>query len=467
VGQQVTAGRVAGLLLAAGGGSRYGMPKALVPTGDGLMAARALRTLREGGLAPIVAVIGAAADEVRASVAWGDAVVVDNPQWRSGMGSSLRAGLAAMAAIADVDAIVVLLVDTPGITPAAVQRLVRAARAGTPHDALLAAAYHGRQGHPVLIGRAHWAGVARSAVGDTGAKPYLRAHATDLHLIACEDIADGTDIDVPAPDAARRWREALAQWEIPAGILAGAAASPWTLPVPKFVGRAQHQLDAPSGVSYEVAVQALPEHGTVLDVGAGAGAASLALRARTPAITAVDERPEVLVELADLAAAAAVPVATLPGTWPRVSDQVSAAHVVLCHHVLYNAPDLVPFVEALTAHALRRVVVEITPDHPMSALNPLWRMLHRVERPTGPTAADAIEVIAGTGVRPRWRAWQRPITQDGTSYEELVASTARRLCLPAERRAEVDAALRACGAGPDRPYLGDPTRNLVTVWWDV
>jgi hypothetical protein len=319
----------------------------------------------------------------------------------------------------------------------------------------------------VLIGRAHWAGVAASAVGDTGAKPYLRAHTGELTLIACEDIADGADVDVPAADAAQRWREALAQWEIPPEILAGAAASPWTLPVPKFVGRAQQQLDAPSGPSYEVAMEALPERGTVLDVGAGAGAASLALRARTPTITAVDERADVLAELTGLAAAAAVPVATLAGTWPKVADRVGAADVVLCHHVLYNVPDLVAFVAALTAHAQRRVVVEITPNHPASALNPLWRTLHGVERPTGPSAADAIEVIAGTGVRPRWRAWQRPITVDGTSYRELVATTCRRLCLPAQRLGEVDAALRALGAGPHRPYLGGPTRELVTIWWDA
>ena len=190
-------GRIAGLLLAAGGGSRYGMPKALVPVGDGLMAGHALGTLRDGGVRPLVAVIGAAADDVRARVPWGDATVVDNRDWQSGMGSSLRAGLAVLADLADVDAVVVLLVDTPGITPAAVDRLVRAARAGTPGGALLAAAYHGRQGHPVLIGRSHWAGVASGAVGDTGAKPYLRAHAGELTLVDCDDVADGTDIDVP------------------------------------------------------------------------------------------------------------------------------------------------------------------------------------------------------------------------------------------------------------------------------
>jgi CTP:molybdopterin cytidylyltransferase MocA len=186
-------GRIAGILLAAGGGSRYGMPKALAPVGGRLMSERALRTLRDGGVTPIVAVIGAAAAEVRSAIAWDDAVIVENPQWESGMGSSLRVGLAALDGT-DSDAALILLVDTPGITAAAIERVARAAQG---RDALLAASYGGRQGHPVLIGRDHWAGVAAGAIGDTGAKPYLRAHPAVLRLIACDDIADGTDIDTP------------------------------------------------------------------------------------------------------------------------------------------------------------------------------------------------------------------------------------------------------------------------------
>ena len=193
-------GRIAGILLAAGGGSRYGMPKALAYAGGQLMSERALETLRGGGADPIVAVIGAAADQVRSSVTWGDAVIVENPSWASGMGSSLRAGLSALDGD-DVDAALILLVDTPGITAAAIERVAAAARATDARRALLAASYAGKQGHPVLIGRDHWAGVADSAIGDTGAKPYLRAHRDELRLIACDDIADGTDIDAPIPSA--------------------------------------------------------------------------------------------------------------------------------------------------------------------------------------------------------------------------------------------------------------------------
>ena len=266
--------------------------------------------------------------------------------------------------------------------------------------------------------------------------------------------------------AGQRWREALDEWRIPQAIRDGAAASPWTLPVGMFAARARGQLAAPSGVSYRVAMEALPPDGTVLDIGAGAGAASLALRARAGSITAVDENDDMLAVFADLAATAQVPARTVIGTWPEVAGDVAPADVVVCHHVLYNVPDLGPFVTALTAHARARVVVELTAHHPLSSLNPLWRMLHGIERPTRPTATDAIEVISSTGVRPRWKAWNRPVTQDGMEYPELVAATCRRLCLGPERLGDVEAALRQLGVSPDRPYLGGPTRDLVTVWWD-
>ena len=148
------------------------------------------------------------------------------------------------------------------------------------------------------------------------------------------------------------------------------------------------------------------------------------------------------------------------------APRVPAADVVVCHHVLYNVSELASFVAELTAHARRRVVVELTPEHPAATLSPLWRMLHGLDRPSEPVAGDAVEVIAATGVRPQSRSWQRPVTRDSTSYPELVATTCRRLCVPQDRAGEVDAALRSLGAGPDHPYLGGPERELVTVWWE-
>jgi CTP:molybdopterin cytidylyltransferase MocA len=181
---------VAGLLLAAGAGRRYGRPKALVEYEGERLVDRAVGTLRAGGMDPVVVVLGAAADAVRAAARLEGCTVVENPDWDTGMGSSLRAGLAALAAT-DAPAAVVLLVDTPGITAEAVRRV--AGRAGA--DALAAAGYGDRWGHPVLLGRDHWAGVAELAVGDTGARSYLRRHP--VRVVPCADVADDIDLDTP------------------------------------------------------------------------------------------------------------------------------------------------------------------------------------------------------------------------------------------------------------------------------
>ncbi|GAA1659477.1 NTP transferase domain-containing protein [Catellatospora bangladeshensis] len=179
---------VGGLLLAAGAGRRYGMPKAYASVpGDGeLMVQRGLRTLREGDCDPVVVVLGAGAE--RAPQLPG-ALVVVNEDWPSGMGSSLRAGLAALPA--QVDAVVVLLVDTPGITAEAVRRVGSGAGPAT----LRVATYGGDGGHPVLLGRDHWAGAAELAVGDVGARPYLARH--EVETVPCDDVSDGADVDVP------------------------------------------------------------------------------------------------------------------------------------------------------------------------------------------------------------------------------------------------------------------------------
>ncbi len=186
--------RVAGLVLAAGAGRRYGGPKALVEVGGRLLVERALGTLREGGCGPLVVVLGAGAAEVTARAELSGAVAVVNEGWPTGMGSSLRAGLAALGGTG-AEAVVVLLVDTPGVTPAAVRRVM----AHAAPEALAGATYGGQPGHPVLLGRAHWAGVAESAVGDVGARRYLSAHADLVLPVPCEDVADGTDLDEPPP----------------------------------------------------------------------------------------------------------------------------------------------------------------------------------------------------------------------------------------------------------------------------
>ncbi|MGV9314662.1 nucleotidyltransferase family protein [Streptomyces sp. NPDC003691] len=188
-------GPVAGLVLAAGGGRRLGgRPKALLRRLGRPLVEHAVSALRTGGCDPVHVVLGAAAGRVRAEADLTGAVPVENPDWARGMGSSLRAGLDSLAATG-AEAVLVVLVDQPGIGPAAVRR-VRAADGG--RGALVSAAYGGERGHPVLFGADHWPEIAREAVGDRGARAYLRAHAAGLTLVECGDVAEPYDIDTPA-----------------------------------------------------------------------------------------------------------------------------------------------------------------------------------------------------------------------------------------------------------------------------
>jgi CTP:molybdopterin cytidylyltransferase MocA len=179
---------VAGLLLAAGAGRRFGTPKALVSLGGKLFVDSAAELLKAAGCDPVVVVLGAKADEVRALACLDGVTVVDNPHWESGMGSSLRTGL---HAIGIADAVLVLPVDTPGVTVAALHRLMNLAEP----EALARAVYDGVVGHPVLIGSDHFAGVIASAAGDQGARDYLKANT--VHHVECADVADGADVDRP------------------------------------------------------------------------------------------------------------------------------------------------------------------------------------------------------------------------------------------------------------------------------
>jgi CTP:molybdopterin cytidylyltransferase MocA len=194
----VTAGSVVGLLLAAGEGRRLGRPKALVEDREGsTWVERSVAALRDGGVSDVYVVVGAAHAEVARAVPAG-CRVVDAADWAEGMGASLHAGLAAVSdEQADADAVLVMLVDTPGVGSDVVRRL--SSESGP--DVLARAAYGSQPGHPVLIGRHHWAGVLEVARGDRGARDYLRAHP--LTLVQCADIGTGDDIDTA--DALRTW----------------------------------------------------------------------------------------------------------------------------------------------------------------------------------------------------------------------------------------------------------------------
>jgi CTP:molybdopterin cytidylyltransferase MocA len=193
---------VAGVLLAAGEGSRFGQPKALVELNGQTLAERGVGLLRAGGADPILVVTGAVPLELDGTL------TVDNPQWRTGMGSSLRAALQALTgaeagagagADRDVGAVVVALADQPLVGAEAVARLIAAYRDGA---GVAVAAYDGQPRNPVLLAREHWPEVIATATGDQGARTFLRAHPGLVTLVECGDTGRPDDIDTPA-DLAR------------------------------------------------------------------------------------------------------------------------------------------------------------------------------------------------------------------------------------------------------------------------
>ncbi|MET8692450.1 nucleotidyltransferase family protein [Streptomyces bauhiniae] len=184
--------QVAGLLLAAGGGRRLGgRAKALLRYDGVLLVERAARALWEAGCDRVHVVLGAGAEEVCAHAELSGCVLVENPGWGEGMGSSLRAGLRSLLGT-DARGALVSLVDQPGIGREAYTRVLEAF---TDETSLASAAYGGRRNHPVLLGAAHWTGVAEAAQGDQGARAYLRRHSAEIRLVECGDVAEPYDID--------------------------------------------------------------------------------------------------------------------------------------------------------------------------------------------------------------------------------------------------------------------------------
>lgn len=189
---------VAGVLLAAGEGSRFGRPKALVELDGQTLAERGVTLLRAGGADPVLIVTGAAHVDLGHLGPEHQARTVYNGEWRTGMGSSLRAALRALTELEagpEVGAVVVALADQPLVGAAAVGRLIAAYQAGA---GVAVAAYAGRPRNPVLLAREHWPEVIATATGDQGARAFLRARPDLVTLVECGDTGRPDDIDTPA-----------------------------------------------------------------------------------------------------------------------------------------------------------------------------------------------------------------------------------------------------------------------------
>jgi molybdenum cofactor cytidylyltransferase len=184
---------IAGVVLAAGGATRFGGPKQLAELDGRPLLEHAIRSIEAvPAIERVVVVLGAHADEIRARVDVGAAEVVVCEDWASGQSASLKAGIAAIAR--DARAAVITLGDMPRVTPQVIARFADLA-ADHGAGARARAVYDGVPGHPVVLGRDHFAAVA-AIEGDIGARELLRS--IGVQQIECAHLASAVDIDTPA-----------------------------------------------------------------------------------------------------------------------------------------------------------------------------------------------------------------------------------------------------------------------------
>lgn len=190
---------VIGLVLAAGAGARFGLPKALVREASGrTWVERAVTLLATAGCRDVLVVTGARAEDVEGALPAG-VTAVRCADWSSGLSASLRTGLLAAAAVPDIARVVVVPVDTPGLSVAAIRRVLDAADA--TGGGLARATYSGEPGHPVVLAAPHLGPAAAGLTGDRGAREYLERHG--VVNVDCSDVAVGDDVDTPEEWA--RW----------------------------------------------------------------------------------------------------------------------------------------------------------------------------------------------------------------------------------------------------------------------
>lgn len=264
--------------------------------------------------------------------------------------------------------------------------------------------------------------------------------------------------------AADRWRQQLQAWALPPDLLASAPQSPYGWPKKTWKDRAKRALDQELSPTGDLVHRLAGNRGSVLDIGAGSGRSSLPLVREGHRVTMVEPDPTMLETLTELTVAH--PVAIVAGRWPEVADQVESHTVAMSTHVVYDVPELVPFLKAMDRKAESAVVIEMFPEHPWSSLREAYRHFHQLDRPEGPTVDDLLEVVRELGHAPLVERWIRPSDIVYETVEELVAASARRLVLPPTRWAELAEYVKPQIVGiPGNYRVGPDEREIFTVWW--
>ena len=195
--------KVAAIILAAGLGARFKAAggegaKVLARHQGEPMVRRVARIALASRARPVIVVTGAEPEGVKAALAGLDVALAHNPDFRDGLSTSLRAGLAALSG--DCDAALILLADMPGIEPTLLDAMI-AAFGARPSAMALVPVRGGRRGNPALVSRAMF-GALRALTGDEGAGRLLRAAAAGT-LVEVEAPSDAIFQDADTPEALR------------------------------------------------------------------------------------------------------------------------------------------------------------------------------------------------------------------------------------------------------------------------
>ena len=254
---------------------------------------------------------------------------------------------------------------------------------------------------------------------------------------------------------------------IPQRLLDAAEESPygWTPWVWERVSAAARS--SPPPVTFEIVRDLAGENGSVLDVGAGRGRASLPMASLGHDLIAVEPDAGMADGFEEEAARLGISARLVRGRWPDVAGEIPRTDVVVSANVVYDVADIAPFLAALNDTARWGVVIELTELHPRVATAPLFRAVHGVDRPSGPSADDLVDVIGEElGIRPDVERWERPVTLWFEDWDEILAFYGQRVTLPLARRAELRPLLEPRVSEKDgRLYVGNRVGRHCTVWW--
>jgi SAM-dependent methyltransferase len=257
-----------------------------------------------------------------------------------------------------------------------------------------------------------------------------------------------------AMSAITQWKEALESWALPKEIIDQAEESPWIHPPALFT----LPTEIPMIPSHQKAGEALPEGGSILDIGCGGGIAAFAHTGKVGSVIGVDHQSEMLSMFAKNAEERGISHQVFEGFWPEVASKVPTADVVTVHHVVYNVQQIQQFIEALNQHARHRVVIEMPQHHPLSNMSDLWKHFWDLDRPTEPTHFSFMAVLEELGIKASMLEWESEMFRS-LDLDQEAHFTRIRLALPPSRENEVKDYL-ALNPRPGR-------RELATIWWDL